>query len=130
MNEIHVVGAVIQRKNGELLCAQRSETMKQPLLWEFPGGKVEGNETHEQALVREIREELNCMISVGQYITSSDVQAASPKIVLHTYLCEPTEGEPTPLEHKTVCWLRPADLQTLQWAPADIDTVDWLMKRI
>lgn len=67
--QVTVVGAVIYRKNGDILCAKRSEQMSLPNLWEFPGGKVEKGEKAEEALIREIQEELGCTIRVEDFIT-------------------------------------------------------------
>ncbi|MDF2652440.1 MAG: (deoxy)nucleoside triphosphate pyrophosphohydrolase, partial [Paenibacillus sp.] len=68
MKKIDVVGAVIFNNNNEVLCALRSQTMSLPGLWEFPGGKIEPNETPQECLVREIQEELNCSIQVGDLV--------------------------------------------------------------
>lgn len=123
--DVEVVGAVIMR-DGLILCAQRGPGGSQAGLWEFPGGKVEHGETHAAALVREITEELGCRIEVGDFITSTRHSGDSMTITLHTYYCSIVSGEPVALEHRKVLWLGPDDVMTVNWAPADIPTVEWL----
>ena len=66
--QVHVVGAVIENEKGEVLAALRSPVMTLPNYWEFPGGKIETGETHQEALRREIQEELGCTITVGEAV--------------------------------------------------------------
>lgn len=66
--KVHVVGAVIENEQGEYLCALRSPGMSLPNYWEFPGGKIEKGETKEEALIREIQEELGCTIEVYEQV--------------------------------------------------------------
>ena len=120
---MNVVGAVI-RRDELILCAQRGPGGGHAGLWEFPGGKVEPGETHQQALMREIAEELGCHITVGNLITVTDDQSGSTSITLHTYECTITSGEPAAHEHARIAWLHTDELMTLQWAPADIPTVE------
>ncbi|MGO2660418.1 (deoxy)nucleoside triphosphate pyrophosphohydrolase [Mycetocola reblochoni] len=115
---IAVVGAAIVRADGAVLCAERGHGPFSGL-WEFPGGKVEQGETPEQALVREITEELRCTVEVGRALTSTPHDGGARPIVLTTYLCRLSEGEPSPTEHGQLRWLAPAELHTLDWAPAD-----------
>ncbi len=124
---VEVVGAVIVR-DGLILCAQRAPGGSQAGLWEFPGGKVEGDETHAAALVREITEELGCQIEVGDFITSTRHSGDSMTITLHTYFCSIVSGEPVELEHHKLSWFGPDDLMTLKWAPADIPTVERIQR--
>lgn len=120
---IEVVGAVIIR-DGKVLCAQRGETGNLPLMWEFPGGKVESAESSKQALEREIREELQCVIEVGQEITTTVHAYNFATISLTTYFCTLISGSPQLTEHSSVIWLAPTDLPTLEWAPADVPAVE------
>lgn len=129
MNQIKmvdVVGAVITNQAGEILCARRSAAMSQPGLWEFPGGKIEPGESPAATLVREIQEELRCEIAVGDLV--ADVTHPYPNLVvrLRTYHARLVSGSPTPAEHAELRWLPVGALSQLDWAPADIPTVERL----
>jgi 8-oxo-dGTP diphosphatase len=119
---IHVVGAVILR-NGLVLCAQRGMTGSLPGLWEFPGGKIELGESKIDALQREIAEELGCGIAVEDEITTTVHEYEFGVVHLTTFLCRLTEGEPVLSEHAEFRWVEPANLGSLDWAPADIPAV-------
>ena len=123
MREIDVVGAVIVR-DGLVLCAQRGPLGALGGLWEFPGGKLEADESPAQALAREIREELLCDVSVGEEVTSTRHEYPFAVVTLATYWCELGLVDPVATEHADLRWLRPADLGGLDWAPADIPAVD------
>lgn len=118
---IDVVGAVIMSDH-QVLCAQRATG---PLagMWEFPGGKVETNETPAEALEREVTEELRCEISVGDRITTTRHAYDFALITLTTFYCQLLEGDPELTEHQAVRWLPAEDLSQLDWAPADIPAV-------
>lgn len=127
--EIGVVGAVIVR-DGEILCAQRGSAGALPGMWEFPGGKIEPGETAREALEREIREELRCDVEVGEQIESTRYEYDFGFVTLTTFYCRLTSGTPSLTEHAEVRWLKPADLDTVEWAPADVPAVariraDW-----
>lgn len=124
--QIEVVGAVIF-SNNKVLCAQRSEKMSLPLMWEFPGGKVEKNESEVDALKREIEEEMLCDLEVGDKITSTSHEYDFGIVNLHTYRCELKEKMPTLTEHKSIKWLEVHELESLEWAPADIPTVKMIV---
>jgi 8-oxo-dGTP diphosphatase len=119
---IEVVGAVIVR-NGEILCAQRGPSSSLAGMWEFPGGKIETGESAREALHREIHEELLCVVSVGEMVTETSHQYEFGVVTLTTFYCELVEGTPKLSEHAAVVWLAPADLGSLDWAPADIPAV-------
>ncbi len=121
--QLDVVGAVIVR-DGTVLCAQRGSNGKLPGMWEFPGGKVESGESPRQALEREIAEELDCWVRVGVEVTTTTHEYEFAIVNLTTFYCELVEGEPTLSEHAATVWLAPAELHTLEWAPADIPAVD------
>jgi 8-oxo-dGTP diphosphatase len=122
---LEVVGAVIVR-DGEILCARRGPGGETGGLWEFPGGKVEPGETPQQALRREIAEELGCTITVGDHLTTTTHEYAEVTIVLATYRCALVDGTPVPTEHTELTWLPPSELACLAWAPADVPAVGLL----
>lgn len=117
-----VVGAVIIR-NGLVLCAQRGPNGNLPGLWEFPGGKVEAGETPEAALQREIAEELDCAIEVGQEVATTTHEYDFAIVNLTTFYCRLVAGVPHASEHASIRWLSPSALGTVDWAPADIPAV-------
>lgn len=125
---IPVVGAVMVR-DGLVLCARRGAGKHMAGLWEFPGGKVEPGETAERALVREIEEELGCRVAVGDLIVTATHVYAEKSIALSTYRCTLVDGEPVPIEHAEIAWIDPADLAALDWAPADLPTVEAITAR-
>ncbi|MGO4938198.1 (deoxy)nucleoside triphosphate pyrophosphohydrolase [Fundicoccus sp. Sow4_H7] len=120
--EIFVVGAVIQ-SNELILCAQRGPDKSLPLMWEFPGGKIESGETARQALEREIQEELRCQIEVLDELTTTRYEYDFGIVNLTTFNCKLIKGEPVLTEHKAVKWLPISELNSLEWAPADIPTI-------
>ncbi len=126
--QLSVVGAVIVR-DGTILCAQRGPSGALPGLWEFPGGKVEADETAREALHREIVEELRCAVLVGDAVTSTTHEYDFAVVTLDTYYCELVEGEPELSEHADVVWLAPDDLGSLDWAPADIPAVELIQRK-
>jgi 8-oxo-dGTP diphosphatase len=124
---IHVVGAVIVKDN-KILCAQRGPNKSLAMMWEFPGGKIEENETPEEALVREINEEMNCEIKVGNKITTTVHEYEFAVIHLTTFYCELISGTPILTDHIKVKWLSTEQLLSVEWAPADVPTIEILMR--
>lgn len=129
MKKVHVCGAVIRNDSNQILCALRSPTMSLPNMWEFPGGKIEHGEDPKDALIREIKEELGCTIEVFDQI--ADVEYTYPQLIVHlmTYEAKITNGYPTAKEHAKIEWIPLNDLRSLNWAPADLPTVDKLLSR-
>lgn len=128
MKDIYVVAAIIASE-GKILCAQRSASMTLSDLWEFPGGKIEGDETHQEALKREIKEELKLDIEVSSELFEETVYTYDfGRVHLSAYVCGYVAGTPDLAEHKAVKWLDPSELKRLAWAPADIPIVEKLMK--
>jgi 8-oxo-dGTP diphosphatase len=117
-----VVGAVIVH-DGLVLSAQRGPHGALAGLWEFPGGKVESEETAPDALEREITEELGCVVEVGDEVTTTSHVYDFGVVTLTTFWCRLVEGTPEPTEHARIRWLAPTELDTLAWAPADLPAV-------
>ena len=125
---VHVVGAIMENDKGETFCAKRSETMTLPNYWEFPGGKLEPEETKEEALAREIKEELGCEIQVGQQVEDTTYDYDSFIVRLETFKAKIIEGQPILVEHADAKWLPKEKLHQLNWAPADIPAVKRLQE--
>lgn len=125
--DIYVVGAVIV-KDGKILCAQRGPSKSLPLKWEFPGGKIEAGETPQQALKREINEEMSCEVSIGDKVEHTVYEYDFGIVHLTTFLCTLKESQPRLTEHVAIKWLFPNELPSLDWAPADIPAINKLSK--
>ncbi|QCA29627.1 (deoxy)nucleoside triphosphate pyrophosphohydrolase [Vagococcus xieshaowenii] len=121
--QINVVGAILMN-DGKILCAQRSENMSLSLMWEFPGGKIEEGETPQMALKRELNEELLINVEVSPDIFETTTYEYDFGIVtLTTFICQLINGTPQLTEHAAIKWLKRNELETLNWAPADIPAV-------
>lgn len=128
LKRIEVVGAVLVH-DGRVFAAKRGPGKSMAGYWEFPGGKVEAAETPEKALARELREELKIDVTVGEFIVTATHEAGTAVIELSTYLCTIIEGVPVLTEHEEFRWLPVSELSDVEWAPADIPTVEFLQER-
>lgn len=127
MKNLHVVGAVIT--NGEkILCAQRGMEKSLPGMWEFPGGKIEKTETPQEALQREIQEEMHCHVKIGEQVEHTVYEYDFGIVHLTTFYCQLVEGEPVLTEHMAIRWLEARELEQLEWAPADIPAIEKLKR--
>lgn len=113
-----VVAALIWRGDRFMIC-QRPAHKARGLLWEFVGGKVEACEGKEEALIRECREELDVLLSVGDIFM--DVTHKYPDLTVHLTLFNATiaEGEPQKLEHNDIKWIMPSEIPNYDFCPAD-----------
>ncbi|WP_206922780.1 (deoxy)nucleoside triphosphate pyrophosphohydrolase [Alicyclobacillus suci] len=128
MKTVRVVAAIIINDKQEVLCALRSQAMSLPGLWEFPGGKIEPEETPQAALVREIAEELGCNIEVANLVAEVTHQYPNIIVNLSTYHARIVRGKPIAKEHEKLVWMPLNELKSLAWAPADIPTVEILVQ--
>ena len=122
MKTIHVVAGVIKEGNRIFATQRGYENYKD--WWEFPGGKVETGETPEEALVREIWEELRVKITVDRYLTTVDYDYPEFHLTMDCFWCHIKEGQLTLLEHEAAKWLPIDDLRQVQWLPADVLVVE------
>ena len=127
---LQVVGAIIV-KDGRILAVKRGENKNKAVAfkYEFPGGKIEQGETPQQALKRELVEEMNYDIEVGKEFMSVTYEYEDVIVNLHTYLCKPLSDTYTLNEHLDDKWLLPKDLASVEWAAADTDIITALSKR-
>ena len=123
-----VVAALIGDNDKFMIC-QRPANKARGLLWEFVGGKVESGETKEQALIRECKEELNILLSVGDVFM--DVIHEYPDLTVHLTLFNAlvAEGEPQKLEHNDIQWITPTEIQNYEFCPADEEFLLSLQER-
>ena len=123
-----VVAALIWKGN-KFMIFQRPAHKARGLLWEFVGGKVEQGETKEQALIRECREELNVLLSVGDVFM--DVVYDYPDLTVHLTLFNATisEGEPQKIEHNDIKWITPSEIPNYEFCPADEEILVEIIER-
>ncbi|MBM3401908.1 MAG: (deoxy)nucleoside triphosphate pyrophosphohydrolase [Bacteroidetes bacterium] len=120
---IKVSCAIIVNNQKQVLVTRRSATMPLPLKWEFPGGKIEENETAEECLIREIKEELNMEIEIIGSLSPNDYQYPDKLIGLIPFICRQSGGDLALKEHAEYQWLYTKDLLDLDWAEADVGVV-------
>lgn len=128
MKHIEVVAAVIVR-DGKCFATQRGYGAYKDK-WEFPGGKVEPGETREDALIREIKEELVTTIGVDQFICTVDCDYPDFHLTMHCYLCHVESGHLQLLEAEDARWLDSDHLLTVDWLPADKEVVEKLASKL
>lgn len=119
MKQIEVVAAIIHDADGRIFATQRGYGDFKDM-WEFPGGKMEPGETPEQALEREIWEELETQIVIERFVRTIEWDYPTFHLVMHCYWCSVESGALTLKEHEAARWLSKDDLQTVEWLPADL----------
>lgn len=120
--QIKVVAAII-RENDRIFATQRGYGNYKDW-WEFPGGKVEPGEKPEEALIREIREELNTKVGVDEFLITVEYDYPEFHLSMDCFWCHVEEGELTLLEHEAAKWLPVSDLRQVRWLPADIEVLE------
>ncbi len=124
MKTYHVVAAIIKQSD-RILATQRGYGDYKDG-WEFPGGKIERNETPEEALIREIQEELAMTISVDSHVVDVSYDYPQFHLEMGCFLCSIADGTPHLLEHEAAKWLESRDIDSVDWLPADVLVVNAL----
>ncbi len=124
MKTIHVAAAII-REGGRIFATQRGYGEFKDF-WEFPGGKVEPGETSEEALVREIREELDTEISVGERAARVEYDYPEFHLSMECFFAEVVSGGLVLKEHEAARWLSGEELDSVDWLPADLELIERL----
>lgn len=126
MECLQVVAAIIINNN-KILCLQRAKSKNEHASYkfEFPGGKVENGESYEQALARELYEELGIKVTVRQsdFYMAVEHEYEEFKVLIHSYICHVTDRYFQRKEHISHCWLKPSELEDLDWLAADLPIV-------
>lgn len=126
LKQVEVVAAIIVRKN-KILATQRGYGEFEGW-WEFPGGKVEQGEQPEQALVREIREELNAGVEVGNLLCTAEFDYPAFHLNMRCYFCKLVDERFELIEHHAARWLDYASIDDVKWLPADLQVIAAIRK--
>ena len=125
MKQIQVAAAIIHDNQGRIFATQRGYGDWKDY-WEFPGGKIEPAETPQQALTREILEELDTRIIIERPVTTVEYDYPTFHLTMHCYLCKLAGPSPTLKEHEAARWLPKDQLRSVRWLPADLSILDKL----
>ncbi len=125
MKQIEVVAAIIHDNEGRIFATQRGYGDFKDY-WEFPGGKIEPGETQEEALKREIWEELEARIEIEKFVTTIEYDYPAFHLTLHCYWCRVENGKYTLKEHEAARWLKKGALEIVNWLPADLTIIKHL----
>lgn len=131
MKTINVVAAVICARNEEgepIIFATQRGYGEWKGWWEFPGGKIEAGETATQALKREILEELDTEIAVGEKLDTIEYDYPTFHLSMECFWCTVVTGNLTLKEHDAACWLKKDELKSVDWLPADLALIDKIKK--
>ena len=122
MKKIEVVAAIIVKEKKVFATQRGYGEFKDG--WEFPGGKIELGESSEEALVREIREELDVDIKVGRLLETVEYDYPRFYLIMHCFICELLSEEIILKEHEDAKWLAEEELDSVDWLPADVNLID------
>ena len=125
MNQIEVVAAIIHDTDGRIFATQRGYGEWEGW-WEFPGGKMEAGESPEEALRREIWEELETRIVIERLVTTVEWDYPKFHLKMHCYWCHVESGTLTLKEHEAARWLAKDELESVKWLPADLQIIEML----
>lgn len=121
--------AVISDRQGKILIDRRRNEGEMAGLWEFPGGKIEAGETIEECIKREIKEELDIEILVGDRLTTITHSYQTFSITLYVHDCQHLSGEPQPIECEEIHWVAPSQMNQYQFPQANIQIINLLQQR-
>ena len=127
LKSIEVVAAIIFDEQGRIFATQRGYGEWKDW-WEFPGGKMEAGETPQEALCREIHEELDAEIEVGELLRTIDYDYPAFHLTMHCFKCRLAESHVILLEHEASKWLKAKDLDSVKWLPADDEIINELKR--
>lgn len=124
-----VVTAAIIRENGKILITKRPEGTHLEGMWEFPGGKREEEETLEQCIEREIKEELGIEVRPEKLLLTVTHEYKTKIVDLHIFECSIVKGTPAPMEGQGMKWARPGELSSYTFPPPDIKIIEFLCQK-
>lgn len=127
MKQIEVVAAIIHDAEGRIFATQRGYGEWEGW-WEFPGGKMEAGESPEEALRREIWEELETRIVIERMVTTVEWDYPKFHLTMHCYWCHVESGSLTLKEHEAARWLATGELESVKWLPADLQIIEKIRK--
>lgn len=125
MKTIEVVAAII-KKQDKIFITRRSYGEFEDM-WEFPGGKIELGESREEALIREVKEELELDINNLEYLTTVEYDYPNFHLTMHCFICEICGGELVLNAHNDAKWVSLEELSTQKWVPADVEVVEKIL---
>tara|TARA_B100001540_G_C15342255_1_gene432993 strand:+ start:121 stop:525 length:405 start_codon:yes stop_codon:yes gene_type:complete len=130
MKKLEVVAAIVW-KNNQILSAQRGDSKYEYIKYrhEFPGGKIEQDETHEETLKRELKEELNIEVVIQEHLTTVNYIYPDFEVKMHVYECMMISNNITLNEHVGYEWSKVGELENLKWLDADIQIIDLLKNK-
>jgi 8-oxo-dGTP diphosphatase len=126
-NRIRVVSAAITNREGKYLITQRLPTATLPLLWEFPGGRVEAGESDGDALRRELKYRIGVEVEVAEHLSQTSCDYERYTVELHLYSCRIVDGEAAPANVKDLRWVSAANFDDYEFTPADEDSMNALL---
>ena len=128
MKQIEVVAAIIRK--GKLFFATQRGYGEFEGWWEFPGGKMEAGETREEALIREIREELSAEIVIDKYLTTVEWDYPKFHLILHCFICRTVSESMHLNEHEAARWLDGKSAGSVRWLPADEQIIPLILRNL
>lgn len=127
---ISVTCAIIRNEDNEVLIVQRGEKSDHPFKWEFPGGKLNADETEEECIIREIKEELSIDIVICKHLPDTEYDYGNKQIRLIPFVCDTLDDLPFLTEHIAYKWLDPSELKNVNLSEADVIVADKYLKNI